>query len=326
MKRIFSIMRIDLRLIFRDKIALYMVLSPVLLTLVFVAMTGRVSSGGVTLAVSKDVPVEIVQRLALLCDVVLYDDPAELWARVLRADNAAGVEYANGQPGLVLEGNEPADYTAKVQLLLSSAQQGELPVYRIVQVESKNSSLTRVTGVLLLLFAVFIAGAAAGFSIVAERESRAAMALAIAPLGLARYAAARGLTAFGFAAVNVTLCALVMGKAENLPLLLTAVVCALPMLALTALLLGTAAANQIAAVGTIKLLMPAFMIVPIGSLFVPDRLQFLFYWLPNYWLYVMFDRAWNGGPIFSACALSVGVCLAFLILLYRTFGRRLQLR
>ncbi len=316
----------DIKLILRDKLALYLAVSPALLAFVFLAVLGNAASGGHTFAVLDPFPIEMVQRLERFGTVEQYKEEAHLIERVSRSDNVAGFTIQNNVPKIILEGNEQEGFEGQMQLLLSRALADDLPPFAHRQVESNSNMVMKITASLLLLFAIFVAGTVSGFNIIAERESRSIRALAISPLGLKNYIVSRSILSLLLAIINVVFCIGIMGKGWLLPQMLLVTLFCLPFITLVGFLLGSIAANQIAAIGTIKLLMPVCLAVPVISLFVPQVYHVLFYWMPNYWQYEAFASAWNGHINWVACIMTFFSSLVWFGLLYKAFSKKLQLR
>jgi len=326
MNRIISMLKIDFRLMFRDMIVLYMALGPLLLALVLLAVMGGVGKTVITYAVTPDVPPEVLRNLNSMADVQKYRNYGEIQFRVERADSAAGVYMKDGQPALLLEGNEPEEFKTNSSLLLSRAIAGDLPAFDSLSVQSTGSIATEIAFTMLLLLSVFLGGAVSGFNIVAERESGAIRALAISPLTLNSYLLARTALALLLSLVNVALCSVILGKGGHLMPLMLATLASTPICGLVALALGGTSANQIAATGTIKLLLPACMIVPISSVFVPEGLKFLYWWIPVYWQYEALAAGLAGKIDLAACVFLILTGIAWCIAFSKLTARKLGLR
>ncbi|MGE5573243.1 MAG: ABC transporter permease [Bacteroidota bacterium] len=117
-----------------------------------------------------------------------------------------------------------------------------------------------------------------------EKDTRAIQALAVSPIRVSEYAAARSLLATVLAAiVSAAASHIMVGQSINLLRLLALAALSAPLTALVGILTGLFSHNQITAIAILKIAMPAYLAIPLGAIFVPERLQFLFYALPNYW-------------------------------------------
>lgn len=326
MRGILSIVKTDLILITRNKIALYMALAPVLLACAYLAVLGDASGGAITFAVPADSSPATVSQLQRLAQVEQLVDAAQVQQRVSALDSVAGVVWADGQPTLLLEGNEPSGFDRLATSLLQRALVGDIPSCLAERVDARGGLAAELTAVSLLLTAVFISGAVSGFSLVAERESRAMRALAVAPLTFTGLALARLLVALSLALLNTGLTALVLGRADLLPELLAATLASAGVVALVALALGYSANNQISAIAALKLLMPVALVFPLSSLFVARRWHWLYYWLPHYWQLRALRVAWVGSYDWLSLGMALTTGLAWLLFIRRPVQRRFGLR
>lgn len=325
MLKLSNMLKLDFTLITRDKVLLYMALSPVLLALVFMAVIGGASAGTLNFVADTDLPPAMLQNLERLGRVQRAGGYAAVVARVDRMDSAAGVYLQGDRPVLLLEGNEPAAFGTQAGLLLARAVAGDIPEFVSRQVESAGDMVVTVTRAVLLLLAIFMGGLVSGLNIVGERESRALRALAISPLSLAGFLGARTAVALLLALASVAMTTAVLGVGAYLPLLLLATLASAPLCGLMALVLGVAADNQITAIATLKWLMPASFLLPISSVFVSAGFKFLYWWVPMYWQYEAVTASFSGQLDPTAVALTLATSLAWLAVLSGYAGRKLGL-
>jgi hypothetical protein len=319
-------LKIDLKLLFRDKIVLYMALGPLLLALVMMAVMGGASGVAMNYSAAPGVPQNILKNLNNMADVRVYESYEKMRDRVERADSVAGVYMEDGRPALLLEGNESEEFRINSSLLLSRAVAGDLPEFKNLPVQSAGSVITEIAFAMILLLSIFLGGSVAGFNMVAERESGAIRALAVSPLTLSGYLIARTALALLLSLVNVALCSLILGKGRQMMPLMLATLASAPICGLVALALGGTSSNQIAATGSLKLLMPACMIIPISSVFVPEGVKFLYWWIPVFWQYEALTGGLAGQPDLIAYAFVFLTGLIWLAVLSKLTARKLSLR
>jgi hypothetical protein len=325
-RTILAIIRTDWVLISRNKIGLYMMFSPVLLALAYMAVVGGVNQGALTFAVPAQLDAAQVAQLQRVARVEQLADEQAVLRRVGRMDSVAGVLPGAGGFTLVLEGNEPQGFAAQAQLLLQRALAGGIPPFQSLHIPSSGGHLAEFIAASLFLLVIFMAGTVPGFNIVAERESRSLQALAVTPLTLGRYLLARIVSALILAAVNTAVVGLAIRRADMLLHLLLSVLAAALLLGLLAAAFGYTADNQITAIASLKLMMPLVLIVPLSSMFLSEQLQWLFYWLPQYWYLAALRQAWAGAAApFALLALLV-TSLLWALLLGRPIARRFGLR
>lgn len=294
MARLLNVLRMDLALIARDPIVLYVAAAPVLLALAFVAVIGGAGSGTLTFAVDVDAPDAFVRSLEKVARVERVAGQDALVDRVGRMDSVAGVSLLGTSPVLLLEGNEPAGFAEQAEALLARAVVDDIPPFVHERVASTGGVVVAVTRAGMLLTALFLAAAIAGLAIVGERESGAIRALAVSPLDLTGLVAARTVLALLLAALGVGLTGAVLGLGAHVPLLLLVTLASAPVVALVSVILGVTASNQIVAFAMMKVLVPASLVLPISSVFVPDAYAWLYAWLPTYWQFRAVDAAMSG--------------------------------
>jgi hypothetical protein len=325
-KGVFRYMKTDFVLIARNKLTFYMVIAPALLAFVFLAVVGRAGHGSMTFAGSADVPAQLVRNIEEFGKVERLADSDAVRARVERMDSAAGVVMADGKPVLIVEGNEAEGFAERAGYLVQRAAAGDIPHFEEKEIASKGNRALELTATSLLVLAIFIAGAVPGMNIVSERESKVLQATAVSPLGGQGYIAARALTAFILSLVNTVVAILIIGRVDVIGQMMVAAVSPVAVTLLIALLLGCSADNQISAIASIKLIMPVGLGLPITSTFVSDKLQFLYYWLPNYWQFKAVESAWAGRYDLLSCVLALVTGGIWLVLLRNWIGQKLGLR
>jgi len=157
--------------------------------------------------------------------------------------------------------------------------------YQSQAVEANGGLAYRVSLLCILLLSLFVGGATVGLSIVDERESGAIRAVAVSPMRLGGYALSKLIPALLFGLAGITGAALITGQARLLPAYLLLTLASALVSGMMAFLLGAFAANQIAAIGVLKLLVPLGMILPVSAVFVSEKWQVFYYILPMYWQY-----------------------------------------
>lgn len=300
MKKLLNMLSLDLKLILQDKIALYMALAPALLSFIFLAVIGNMSEGTLKLAITRNVPQEIVERLETVADIEIYDDYDVLQNRVQRADSIAGV-YMDGETlSVLVEGNEKVGFADKNALLIDRALSENVTEYQSIGIESTENQVLTIAIASILLLGIMIAGAVSGFNIVNERESGVIRALAVSPTGLVSYIGIRSFTAMVLAIINVAISTIIMGKAGFALQMVYVALASIFMYAIIAVLLGSFADNLISSFAMMKVIMPVFLIIPVVSAFIPDKFHVLFYPLPMYWQYDSIVKVLAGGnAVFS---------------------------
>lgn len=294
MKSIMSMLRMDLKLVMRDKITLYMILAPELLAFVMLAVMGNAGRQMARFIVTADLPEDITEKLERVAEIETVSDYEALERRVMGADSVAGVYLDSDGPVILTEGNEKQGFLESNTLLLAKALSDKPVIFKSIEVESTGSQVTNIVSASLILLAMLISGAVSGFNIVSERESGVIHAIGISPTNIYGYAAARTLIALVFGVINVCLSITIMGKPWLVPQFLGIALASVFVYGLVAFLLGSLANNQISAIASMKLVIPVFLLLPVTSSFVPSHLRFLYYPFPMFWQYDSVMKALNG--------------------------------
>ncbi|MBP7095353.1 MAG: ABC transporter permease [Spirochaetia bacterium] len=276
----------------RDLIALYIMLSLLLLALAARFLLPLVAAPVLEVAVGADVPAELSARLAAAGHRVVAPGESAL---VLRA----------GPGGLELLAPVNGDRaTRAVRDALEGGGRGVRP------------GLAEFSAAFLLISGCFLAALGSGLTMVEDRSSGAIRALGTGPVGLAAYLAGKLLF---IASISVAVClgaALVLeGFRAPFGRLLLASLASAPLGLAVALLLGTSADSQLKALGSIKLIMPLYLSVPLAAVLVPEGARAWFALFPNVWMLELFRASFaEGGGVRYAPALAATALLGSLAL------------
>jgi ABC-type multidrug transport system permease subunit len=285
----------ELKLIFRDGITLYLTISPAVLALVFIFAFGSVRNSSISLVVDKGLPQKMMSKLETVADLEYADDFRQLKDRVNGADSIAGVYMQDGVVRLLVEGNEAQDFAESRRSLISAALGADRIEYTSETVEGQSSLAYTISRACIFLLALFIGGATLGLSGVSERESGVIRAVSISPMPLGGYVISKIIPALLLGMVGLSACALIIGHVSALPQFLLLDLCSVFVGGMIIFLMIAFADNQIAAVGVLKIIMPLFLVVGVSAVFIPEKWLFLYYALPMYWQYAVFDAIISGG-------------------------------
>jgi hypothetical protein len=316
MKKILHMLALDFKLLLRDKISLYIIIVPAILSFIMLSVMANSGQSTLSLAVTNDIPPQIVQQLETIASLEFFIDNEKLRARVSGTDSVAGLFMDEGNPVILFEGNESDEFRENLMFLIQRSLSTELPVFESEVIESSSNFILTVLTTSLLMLAMILAGSVSGFAMVNEREGDMIRALSISPIHLRQYLGSRTLAAVIIAMISVTICSVIMGKYDVLLPLIGITLASSGLIGLVFILLGTFAKNQISAIAALKILMPLFLFVPLSSSFVSDSLQFLYYPLPMYWHYRGIQEVIGGIPSsFSSALLFITGAVWFLIMI-----------
>lgn len=330
MRAILNLMRQDLATALRDNIVLYMIVSPLLLALLVRLFLPSIEAAGLSIALSRDVDGDLAAALEDYAAVEIFATDDEVITRVEQNDAVPGLILEEGELILLFEGNEPEAIIQAGQAVLATVTTPDKLVEFEARSVGESSSLFReILFLSLIMLALLLGGVVSGFNIIDEKDTKAVNALAVTPLGLHRYIAARTLGAVVVAALVTFGTALILvGSAINYLLLAAVIAASILIIAALTLSVGGFASNQVSAIAVIKVLMPIYLALPIVSLFVPERWQAIFYPLPNYWQFRMLKGLFSGaevtGQFWLAMLLTFLLSGIFLIILLKITRSRLM--
>jgi ABC-2 type transport system permease protein len=333
LKRILTLFQQDLTNAVRDNLVIYLIVAPLLLALgarLFLPSLGDIQ---VTFAVERQVEAPIVAALEQFGRVELYDSAEAVQARVERLDDVPGIIRQGDSYVVLLEGNEP-DARPLIDAVMQAALAGpeaQPAAVRHVTLSDGRSLLTEYAAMTLIMLTIFLGALAAAFIMVDEKETGAIRALAVAPLRLIDYTLARGLFAMVLSLALVIGSTLILvGTAVDFGRLLIGFLFSAVLAIVVGYLVGGFADNQLSAIAIVKVLMAVFISLPIISIFVPRGWHWLFYPLPNYWMWTLYENVFVGqmGPVgfWGASLLTLGLSLVALVGLLPLLRRRMRLR
>lgn len=316
-KQILSIVRQDTTNAFRDNIIVYMLVAPIILAIGIKALIPSVGNSPIRFAVEANVSTHLVQQLKNYSQVEILPSKAAVLERVNLIDDVPGLVNDNGKVEVLLEGNENPDIEKIVSVILSTVLSDKTPVkINEVPVKSEKFPIEGYAIILLIFMAILIGASWSGFNVVEERESGAIRALAVSPLTLSQYIFARSLLVFLAGTVLTFLMTFIMGaKPVSYTELFIGVLFSTSVGVACSLVIGLLAENQLTAIAVMKVLGFVYLTLPLVSIFVSNRLQFLFYVLPNYWMFQMFKSLYIADHLFGFWFSGVLTLVSGLILL-----------
>lgn len=309
MKEMISLLRCDFTNSRRDSILLYLILSPLLLAVGISLFVPSIGGIGLTMAVGPDVSLDTVNALEEYAAVETFDSREDLQKRVAGRDDVPGFYKEGNRYVLVFEGtesNELRNLAAAAVEAAATEAAAAVPLEPSVdfthrQVGEGKNDIREVLTLMMVLLASLIGGMTVGFNIVEERSNRITNALAVTPIKLRSYLGAKAVFA-GILGLFMSVCSVVIIMGFLLPwgrLLLTILLSTM-MAALFGYVMGIFAENQISALGLMKILMPAYLTIPLVSIFVPAGLHWIFVIFPQYWLFSAFQALLAPGLVMLA--------------------------
>ncbi len=322
-KRMFNFMRQDFANALRDNLMIWMIVAPLAMALGAKAFLPSLDDIKYRFALDASLDAAVVEKISSFGIVELFDSPDALEERVNRNDDVIGIAAQDGGYAILLEGNE--EEGEEIARLVLNAVQSPQQYAAFERVASGEQSLiTQYGAIIMILFGVMLGTLVSGMNMVHDKETGAIKALGVSPLTLAEYTLARGLFGFLLSLVLAVGSSLILvGTSVDYLYLLIGFVASFGIGILYGYGIGGFADTQIQAMAIMKILGWVFLSIPVLSIFVPRGWHFLFYILPNYWMFIIYENVLVGklGAVgfWGACALTIvssliaiGIMLPFL--------------
>lgn len=330
-KRILNLIRQDWTNALRDNILTYLMVAPILLAVGARLFVPSIGQAQYTFAVQRGVDAALVQRLDSIGAVEILPSAEAVRARVLRNDDVPGLALVNGRPTLLMEGNEGGE-AETLQRALQQALGGETVASFTRSANSADRSLiTEYTALIFVMIASLLGALVMAFNIIEDKETRAIRALGVSPLSMLELTLARSAFALLLGLVLVfASTAILVGGQVNYGLLLVAFLFSVGLPILTGYIIGGLADSQLKAIAILKFYMLVYLTLPIISVFVARKWHFVFYILPNYWMWQTFERVFVGelgAPnLWVSGAITLVSSLVLVMIFLPVLRRQLKLR
>lgn len=332
LKRIYNFIQKDIANALRDNIIIYILIFPIALAVGFRFFIPSLQGAGVSFAVDSSVEKGFVEKLKSYGSVEVFETYDMVAARVDKPDDVPGI-IKDGENYIVLaEGNETGEVAVIAGSVIDSITQSKPQAeFQRINLNNNASPVKGISASMLALSAILIAGILIGFNIVDEKESRVIRGLAVSPMTMFEYMAARAIVALVISLVLSLLSSLILvGFGADYMKIILGIVFSLVFGVIIGLLTGGLADNQISAIAIIKVLMLFIVWIPVGSLFLPQNYQWLCYPFPHYWVFQIFMNVYTGAgqalEYWGSCIAALATSTVFMLALLPTLKKRLKLR
>jgi ABC-2 type transport system permease protein len=330
-KRIINFILKDITVARRDNIILYMLIAPLLIAFIMRLFIPSLESSTVAFAVDVSKGTEFAEKLKGYGKVYVMQDDAATRERVGKTDDVIGITATEGKYTVILEGNENDEIKEAAYVVLADITRGQrIAQYSINNTGGGKSLIKEYSAILIILMSVLIAGMSAGFNIIDEKESGAVRAISVTPLRMWQYLAARSIIITVFALILSLLSTLILlGTRVNLLYTAVGTLFCSGIAILLGILIGGFAENQIKGIAMVKLIAFPFTIIPVASIFIPQKWQALLYIFPNYWMFRIFFNIFVKVDIsgfWLSAVITLAISAVFLLLLIFPLKKRLRFR
>lgn len=324
MTKILAILRLDMKLLLREKLALYIMLVPVIMSALILFVLTVVEHNDIHLAVTAATPQSMVARLEMYADVEIVTDFQALQKRVNEYDSMAGIYWDGNLVQVLFQGNEGREYETAILAVTDHALNTNLPEFVTMNVSTGRDALTQMIIAVLLSSPVAIGGIVSGFNIVTEKETLISRAYRISPLPANHFLMARYIVSVLVGIVNLVCITFILGAGAKMHHILLAAVFALPLFAASPMLIGGIAKDKMGCISMIKVIMLVFICLPIAAVMTPQRWQFFYWPFPVYWHYKTMESILAGDFQLLYGVLTFIASGAVFALLSVTIGEKLQ--
>ncbi|NDL67461.1 ABC transporter permease [Anaerotalea alkaliphila] len=314
--KVFVLFKRDLKVGLRDFISLYIIVFPVLFALVINIFIPGINETTVNLALLEGENLEQAAYLDNFADVELFDSEEAMEERLRKRDNIIGI--LPGESGYVLatQGNEPESVVEYAKALVTYHAFGvtvQDTRGEIVDFGRTMPPLKRMLVAWAVLFASVLGGMLIAISIVEEKVDNTISAVNVTPLSRGGFILGKSLIGI---LVPVAGTVLLLGATGFAGVNLGQVILLLLTLSLISVLIGFIQGinndDIMNAAASIKILfLPLFASVAAVEV-MGERWQFLFYWIPFYWVYkgireVLADSAsWGDVLLYAGIVAVIG--------------------
>lgn len=324
MKQMLAMLRLDTHLIFRDKIIWYVLFFPAIIAIILILVSGRISDNTPTIAISADMPQKITNDIGKVAKLDIEPNRASLYQRVNAFDNVVGVLWENDKVQVVYQGNEGEIYHNHTTALIEAALNKQIPEIKLIKTNTENDFIVKVIMAALLLAPALIGGTVSGFLIVADKEHRLIRGYQIAPIRFTSYIGARSLLASIIGLISMIMLCLIFGISSKIATLVLVLLFLLPLFGVITILFSCIAKDKVSCIAMFKILVVIFLVLPLASAFVPDRLHRLFYPLPMYWQFQSVLSILNDSFCFQYGMVALVSSILLLILTTLAFRHKIQ--
>ena len=286
MRRIFNIVKRDIKSGTRDWLIIYLAAAPILLALVLRMLIPSVGDSTLNIAIYEDTPSELVAYLESYAKVEKIKDLEE---RVLRMDDVFGVVVTDNGLEIIAQGNETEGTVDLLGSIIGryDEQVISLPVeVQFTDIGWVMSPMKLEGANLLIIFNTILGGMLILLNLVEEKMSNTISAINVTPTKRSEFVIGKGLlgfvvTLYGGAAVIV-----ILGfRGIDYAMLFVSVFAISFIGAIIGFSIGIANSEPISAIASMKTVFIPVLASIFGAIYLPSKWLFILYWSPFYWAY-----------------------------------------
>ncbi len=322
-KKIFTIFLRDLKVNKRDFLSIYILIIPIVFGIGINLLVPSINDTTVDLALLESSESEMLEFYSEFAKVELFEDKEALTNRVKKRDNIIGVLPEGEGYYILSEGNEPEMVTAMVTLTKSLYELG-------VDIEDSNAEIIdfgktvppmkKMLVNMMLIMTSVLGGMIIAVNIIEEKSDNTISAINVTTVPRIAFILGKSLTGI-FLSIYGSIALIFLtgfGSSSVGQILIIVVSCSIISI-VVGFIEGIKNDDVMGAAAGVKMLF-----LPVGAAIaavelLSDKWQFLFYWVPYYWIYkandavLSFESSWGQVLMYSGIVVLLsGVVFALL--------------
>jgi len=303
LRRILAVTMRDIRSGMRDAMIPYILIAPLLVTVLLKIFIPSVGSTVINVALPKTAEPAFAEYVERYGEVELLEDRDAIVKRVNATDDLFGIVPKADGYELITAGNELTGTIEMVQAVLSSWQNPDLepPIeLKISDMGWQLSPLARFGTNFLVVFMSVFGGMIVMLNLVEEKQYNTMAAINVSALRRWEYVLGKALPGIVLPILHAFAVLLIMGFTEINYLQVAVVALAIALISMIlGFVVGVYQSEPIGAVASMKILFLPIMASVFGAIFLPEKWQPVLYWSPFYWAYrsvddiVLQQAAWS---------------------------------
>jgi ABC-2 type transport system permease protein len=322
-KKMIAIFSRDLKVSFRNFIALYIIVFPLLFGVIINIFTPGINDTTIKMALLKGENVRQIQYFRDFAEVELLDSLEEVEDRVSKRDDIIGVVPEEDSYYILAQGNEPefmTDFAKTLLVLFQNRVTLEDSTAEIVDFGRTMPPMKKMlVNTAIMLYSV-MGGMLIAINIIEEKGDKTISAVNVTPISRIGYIFGKSLTGVLFPIVGTFIMLLITGFRDiDFGQALVMVLASSIISVLVGFIEGVNNDDIINAAGNIKILFLPLAGAVAAIELLSDKWQKFFYWIPFYWTYkgneavLSYSGSWNEILFYAGIVLGISA-VVFVVL------------
>ena len=257
-RRILSIFKRDLKSSTREFLLLYMILSPLVLTIIFRFFIPSVNAVTYKFALDRKLGDSVIEEYKKYGDVEVLEGRDSIEDRVNKVDDIAGITIdGEGNYVVILEGNENDSLRFVSAQIAGEMGREDKSDYGFVfsNIGSKMSPLRIFGAIAMIIMAITLGGMTIGLNIIEEKDTGTISALTASPMNRAEFIAGKSVIGVVLPIIHTFIILWILGITGANPLMIIVMTLVSSLLTIVlGFLIGVMSGNQIAGIANMKIL------------------------------------------------------------------------